>query len=77
MAESTSTNTSPEQIKFAGDVNIASLTISSLVTGNKFDISHQVAGIHIFEDMFSPFITGSLSFMESLDFAANFPFVDK
>ena len=73
MAENT--NNSPDQLKFAGDVNIQDLTILSLISNKSFNVAGQVAGIHIFEDMFSPFITGSITFMESLDFGANFPFV--
>ena len=69
------TNNSPNQLKFAGDINIQNLTITSLISGATFNVAGQVAGLHIFEDLFSPFITGSISFMESLDFAANFPFV--
>lgn len=68
-------NNSPDQLKFAGDVNIQNLTITSLISNKSFNVAGQVAGIHIFEDMFSPFITGTLSFLESLDFAANFPFI--
>jgi hypothetical protein len=73
MAESN--NNSPNQLKFAGDINIQNLTITSLVSGATFNVAGQVAGLHIFEDLFSPFTTGSISFLESLDFAANFPFV--
>jgi hypothetical protein len=69
------TNNSPNQLKFAGDINIEDLTITSLTSGSKFNVAGQVAGLHIFEDLFAPFTTGSISFMESLDFAANFPFV--
>jgi hypothetical protein len=63
------------QLKFAGDINVESVSIRSLITGKKFNVAHQLATIHIYEDMFSPFITGSLIFVESLDFANNFPFV--
>jgi len=67
--------TDSSQLKFAGDVNIQRVTITSLVNGKSFNAAHQLATIHIYEDMFSPFITGSLIFTESLDFASNFPFV--
>jgi hypothetical protein len=66
---------SSDQVRFAGDINVAEVTITSLITQKKFNVSNQLLTIQIFEDMFSPFITGSLIFKESLDFASNFPFV--
>lgn len=63
------------QLKFAGDINVQSVTVTSLVTGKSFNVGNELATIHIYEDMFSPFISGSLIFVESFDFAANFPFV--
>ena len=57
-----------ESIRFAGDVNVDSIVITSL-NGFTVDVTNQVIGIEIFEDLFSPFISGNLSFKESLDFA--------
>jgi len=64
-----------KDIKFAGDINVEHVSITSLVNGNKFNVTDQLLSISIFEDLFSPFITGSLIFRESLDFASNFPFI--
>jgi hypothetical protein len=66
---------SSDKIRYAGDINVAQVTIRSLITAREFNVSNQLLTIQIFEDMFSPFITGSLIFKESLDFASNFPFV--
>jgi hypothetical protein len=66
---------SSKELRYAGDINVAEVTITSLITNKKFNVSNQLVTIQIFEDMFSPFISGSLIFQESLDFASNFPFV--
>ena len=55
-----------ESIRFAGDVNVQGIVITSL-NGFTVDVTNQVIGIEIFEDLFSPFITGNLMFKESLD----------
>lgn len=66
---------SSKELRYAGDINVAEVTITSLITDKKFNVANQLLTIQIFEDMFSPFISGSLIFKESLDFASNFPFV--
>ena len=62
-----------ESIKFAGDVNIEKIEI---VSNNGFyqDVTNQVRVIEIYEDLFSPFISGSLTFKDSLDLPNLFPF---
>lgn len=62
-----------QAVRFAGDVNITKVRI---VTRNGLaqDITGQVITIQIFEDLFSPFITGSLILKESLDLINLFPF---
>lgn len=70
-----SENINEEMLRFAGDVNVDSVVISSDITNNAFNIKNQLIQINIFEDMFSPFITGELIFRESNDFINNFPFV--
>lgn len=59
--------------RFAGDVSIDKVKI---VTRNGMgqDIAAQVISIQLFEDIFSPFITGSLIVRESLDLINLFPF---
>lgn len=61
-----------ERLRFAGDVNIEKLELKS-VNGFYQDISNQVIGIQIFEDIFSPFITGTLIIKDSLDLLNVFP----
>lgn len=73
MAETTENNS--DKLKFAGDINVERVTITSLISDKTFNVANQLLTIQIFEDMFSPFITGSLIFQESLDFASNFPFI--
>lgn len=75
MAETNNQNNSPNQLKFAGDVNVQEITITSLATGNSYNVANQVATIYIYEDLFKPFISGSIAMMDSLEYAANFPFV--
>lgn len=61
-------------LRFAGDVLIEKVQI---VTPNGFfqDVANQVISIQIYEDLFSPFISGSLILKESLDLINVFPFV--
>lgn len=63
-----------ESIKFAGDVNIDKIEI---ISSNGFAqiVTNQVIGIEIFEDLFSPFVTGNVVVKDSLDLANLFPFV--
>lgn len=64
---------SQQSVKFAGDVSIDKVKI---VTRNGLgqDVSAQVIAIQIFEDIFSPFMTGSLILRESFDLINLFPF---
>jgi hypothetical protein len=61
-------------LRFAGDVSVDKVRI---ITPNGFyqDIAAQVVNIQFYEDLFSPFITGSLILKESLDLINLFPFV--
>jgi hypothetical protein len=61
-------------IRFAGDVKIDKIEI---VTSSGFgqDITNQVSAIQIFEDLFSPFISGNLIIDDALDLINLFPFV--
>jgi hypothetical protein len=61
-------------LRNAGDVNIEKVKI---VSSNGFfqDITNQVIAIQLFEDLFSPFITGTLIVKDSLDLINLFPFV--
>lgn len=64
---------SSEILRFAGDVNIEKVRV---ISSNGFfqDVANQTVGIQIFEDLFSPFITGSLVIKDSLDLVNLFPF---
>ena len=64
-----------DAIRFAGDVRIENLRITSLVTGKIFNVTNQTITIQIYEDLFSHFISGSLILQESLEFTNYFPFV--
>lgn len=63
-----------ESIRFAGDVNLDKIEIVS-INGLAQNVSNQVIGIEIYEDMFAPFITGMVVVKDSLDLANLFPFV--
>jgi hypothetical protein len=64
---------SNKPIRFAGDVSIDKVTI---ITSNGVyqDITAQVITVQMYEDLFSPFITGSLIIKESLDLVNLLPF---
>lgn len=61
-------------LRFAGDVNIDSVLITT-PKGVYQNVTGQILAINIFEDIFSPFITGSLVLKESYDFSNLFPLV--
>jgi hypothetical protein len=54
-------------IRFAGDVNVDFVEIVSK-NGFIVEVTPQVIGIEIFEDLFTPFISGNIILQESLDF---------
>jgi hypothetical protein len=61
-------------LKFAGDVSLDKVRIIT-PTGFYQDIAAQVINVQLYEDIFSPFITGSLIVKESLDLVNLFPFI--
>ena len=65
---------SSEVIRFAGDVSIDKIEI---ISSNGFgqEVTNQVIALEIYEDIFSPFISGVLAFKDSVDFINLFPFV--
>jgi hypothetical protein len=65
---------SGEKLKFAGDVSVDKVRIIT-PTGFYQDIAAQVINVQLYEDLFSPFITGSLIVKESLDLVNLFPFI--
>lgn len=65
---------SSQVLRFAGDVSIDKAAIIN-PAGFYQDIAAQVINIQFYEDLFSPFITGSLVVKESLDLVNLFPFI--
>lgn len=63
-----------QSLKFAGDVSIDKVKIITSA-GVYQDIAAQVINIQYYEDLFSPFISGSLIVKDSLDLVNLFPFV--
>jgi hypothetical protein len=65
---------SGEKLKFAGEVLLDKVRI---ITPSGFyqDIGGQVITVQMYEDLFSPFISGSLIVKESLDLINLFPFI--
>lgn len=63
-----------KELRFAGDVSIEKCDIFTS-GGLRQDIAAQVIAISVYEDLFSPFITGSLTVRESFDLVNLFPFV--
>jgi len=63
-----------KELRFAGDVSIEKCDIFTSA-GMRKDIAAQVLAVTIYEDIFSPFMTGSLTLRESYDLVNLFPFV--
>jgi hypothetical protein len=61
-------------ILFAGDVNVELVEIIS-TNGGGANVTNQVFAIEIYEDMFSPFISGVISLKDSLDYINLFPMI--
>jgi hypothetical protein len=64
---------SSKVLRFAGDVSIDKVTIVTS-QGVSQNITAQVINVQFYEDLFSPFITGSLIVKESLDLVNLLPF---
>lgn len=56
-----------DKLTFAGDVKIDNCTLTSIASGNSLNITNQVLTIQVFEDLFSPFMSGNIIVKESLD----------
>lgn len=61
-----------ESIRFAGDVNIRRLEVVSSANF-KVDMTNQLIGMEIYEDLFSPFTTMAITVRESQDFINALP----
>lgn len=62
-----------DKLSFAGDVKIDDCTLTSIASGNSLNITNQILSIQIFEDLFSPFISGNIIMKESLDIINSLP----
>lgn len=63
-----------EALRRAGQVSIDKVEILSL-NGTGFNVINQMTSFQVFEDVFSPFITGTITLYESLDLLNLFPLV--
>lgn len=63
-----------EELRFAGQIIIDKVDIIT-TRGTAFDVVGQVVAIELFEDLFSPFMTGTLTILETLDLMNLFPLV--
>lgn len=63
-----------QTIRFAGDVNVEQITITSR-NGFTQNITNQVMGVELFEDLFSPFLSGNIIVKDSLDLINLIPLV--
>jgi len=61
-------------LRFAGDVDIERIEIIS-ANGRAVEVTRMVAEIQIFEDIFSPCTTGTLSITDTVDLVNAFPFI--
>lgn len=61
-------------IRFAGDVNVEQIIITSR-NGFTQNVTQQVVGVELFEDLFSPFLSGNIILKESLDLINLIPLV--
>ena len=60
-------------VAFAGDVTINAIEL--VAGGSKIDIREQVLSIELFEDIFSPFITGKVAITDSQDLINRMPLI--
>lgn len=63
-----------EKIRFAGDVSVDNISVVTS-KGLTQNITNQVMRVEIFEDLFSPFMSGIITVAESFDFINLFPFI--
>lgn len=63
-----------DTLKSAGEVNIQRLEIVSS-TGLNLDVRNLIQAINIYEDLFSPFITGTLVLTDAIDLVNLFPLI--
>ena len=62
------------KIRFAGDVSIENVSIVTS-KGMTQNITNQLLSVELFEDLFSPFMTGLVTVKDSFDFVNLMPFI--
>jgi len=62
------------EIRFAGDISVDNITVITS-KGLKQNITNQVLAIEIYEDLYSPFMSGVLTVNDSFDMVNLFPFI--
>lgn len=62
------------ELKSAGEIDVQKMEIISS-KGISIDVRHMMLSLNIFEDIFSPFITGSVVIKDALDLVNYFPLV--
>lgn len=62
------------KVHFAGDINVEKINIISS-DGTTYSVKNQLISIQLFEDLFTPFMTGVLTFKDSLDFMNALPMI--
>jgi hypothetical protein len=63
-----------KSIEFAGDISIDKVSIQS-VDGTEFSLINQIVAIQIYEDLYSPFMTGSIIIKDSMDLINTVPLI--
>ena len=61
-------------LRFAGDVDIEEIAIIS-ANGRAVAVTNMMAELEIFEDIFSPCVTGTITLTDTVDLVNSFPFV--
>lgn len=55
-----------QQINKVGDFEIGEITIMNSISNRKFDITNQIIDLYINESIYTPFITGSITILDTL-----------
>ena len=64
-----------EVLIHAGDFKLEKLTITSLTTEQTADITEFILELNLFEDLFSPCMTGSLILADAANLISNLPII--
>lgn len=70
-------NSTGSDIMKVGDYKLRKLTIQSLITNARVDLSRVFTSIEIYEDMFAPYLSAKLYIEDSLNSSENCRSLDK